>query len=374
MMCPECGSIRLYKDGMRYLSNGKPLQRYICRDCSYRFSEHLKTSTSKFKVNQICAIKAKNLEPITENENESVVGESLLYHKIEEHEWWLKKNGRSEVTIETRVKMLKTLVKRGANLYDPESVKDTIAKQNTWGNGRKNNAVDAYSAYLKMMGGKWEPPTYKVIRKLPFIPKETEIDQLIAGCSPRMATFLQMLKETGARCGEIWWLKWEDIDFESKVVNITPEKNSNPRVIRLSNKALNMVQKMPKIYGDRVFSRPDMPVDHFGTALANQRKRIAEKLKNPRLLKIHFHTFRYWKGTVLYHKTKDPYFVQQQLGHRNIKNTELYVQLNNSYFDGEDEYISKVAKTEKDICFLVEQGFEYVTEFEGAKIFRKRKL
>ena len=61
-----------------------------------------------------------------------------------------------------------------------------------------------------------------------------------------MATFLQMLKETGARCGEIWWLKWEDIDFESKVVNITPEKNSNPRVTHLSNKLLDMLNNYQK--------------------------------------------------------------------------------------------------------------------------------
>ena len=42
-------------------------------------------------------------------------------------------------------------------------------------------------------------------------------------------------------------------------------------------------------------------------------------------------------------------------------------------FQGEQDYISKVAKTEKDICIFVEAGFEYVTDFEGAKIFRKRK-
>jgi len=264
MNCPQCGCSKTFKDGVRYLSDGVAVQRYICRQCSYRFSEHLKTSSDSFNGNQICAIEAKNLEPVTEQE--SVVGESQLqYKKIEEHKWWLKKNGRSEATIDSRIKLLKTMVKRGANLYDPESVKDVIAKQDNWGNGRKNNAVDAYSAFLKMMGGRWDPPAYKVIRKLPFIPKETEIDQLIAGCNPRMATFLQLLKETGARCGEIWWLKWEDIDFESKVVNITPEKNSNPRVVRLSNKMLNMLQQLPKIYGDRVFSFPNMPVDHFGT-------------------------------------------------------------------------------------------------------------
>jgi hypothetical protein len=34
----------------------------------------------------------------------------------------------------------------------------------------------------------------------------------------------------------------------------------------------------------------------------------------------------------------------------------------------------KVARTEKEICSLIEAGFEYVTEFDGAKIFRKCKL
>ena len=94
----------------------------------------------------------------------------------------------------------------------------------------------------------------------------------------------------------------------------------------------------------------------------------------PSLHKIHFHTFRYWKGTMLYHKTKDMYYVMRVLGHKNIKNTFLYVQLEEALFQGEVDCISKVAKTEKDICALIEAGFEYVTEFEGARIFRKRKL
>ena len=68
------------------------------------------------------------------------------------------------------------------------------------------------------------------------------------------------------------------------------------------------------------------------------------------------------------------YYVMQRLGHKNIKNTLLYVQLEEALFQGEIDYISKVAKTQKDICYLVEAGIEYVTEFEGSKIFRRRKL
>ena len=175
-----------------------------------------------------------------------------------------------------------------------------------------------------------------------------------------MAVFLQLLKETGARRGEIWQLKWADVDFESKVVNITPEKNSNPRVARLSSKLLEMLEHLPKNYGERVFSFPHMRIDNYAVNFQRQRRRTANKIQNQRLLKIHFHTFRYWKGTMLYHKTKDMYYVMQALGHKNIKNTFLYVQLDEALFQGEVDYISKVAKTEKDIWFYGESKVYFV--------------
>ena len=75
----------------------------------------------------------------------------------------------------------------------------------------------------------------------------------------------------------------------------------------------NASNNYPKPTETEYFHLPNMPVDHFGTLLSHQRKRIAHKLSNPRLLKIHFHTFRYWKGTMLYHETKDMYYVMQAL-------------------------------------------------------------
>jgi integrase len=346
----------------RFSTVGKSINSFVLNSREHRVSASTK--------------KAKNLEEINtlmeKAQREGTAQTANIKGKIVEYSFWLLKQGYAKSTIEGRTKLLRILVKRGANLYDPESLKGIIAKQK-WCNGRKNNACDAYSSFLKMVGGKWEAPVYKCIRKIPFIPKETEIDQLIAGCSKRMSTFLQTLKETGARCGEIWWLKWKDIDFESHIINITPEKNSNPRVIRASKKLLGMLSHLPRNYGDRVFSFPHMPVDHHARGFCLQRKRIANKTGNPRILRIHFHTFRHWKGTMLYHKTKDIYYVMQALGHKNIKNTLLYIQLEKALFQGEQDYISKVAKTEKDICALVEAGFEYVTEFQGATIFRKPK-
>jgi hypothetical protein len=266
--CSRCGSKKVWRAAKRQNNYCFDIQRWYCRDCGCRFSDpndlkrakeasklvetvdpkSLKSKPSIVTIRQICVKETKNLgaeHQETEVLRRNGTGDNYK-GKIIEYAWYLKKEGRADATILGRTKLLRVLTRRGADLYDPESLKDTIAKQ-PWSNGRKNNAVDAYSSFLKMIGGKWEAPLYQTVRKLPFIPKETEIDQLIAACSPRMATFLQMLKETGARCGEIWILKWADIDFESKVVNITPEKNSNPRVVHLSNKLIEMLKTCQKL-------------------------------------------------------------------------------------------------------------------------------
>ncbi len=60
----------------------------------------------------------------------------------------------------------------------------------------------------------------------------------------------------------------------------------------------------------------------------------------------------------------------QILGHRSIQNTLIYTHLVNFK---EDEYIAKVAKSEEEVCKLVEAGFEYVFDYDGNKIFRQRK-
>jgi len=101
---------------------------------------------------------------------------------------------------------------------------------------------------------------------------------------------------------------------------------------------------------------------------------MAYKLGNPRLLKIHFHTFRHWYAAMLYHKTKDILHVKGELGHRRIDNTLRYITLEGVLFNlSSDEFVCKVARTVKEACGLIESGFNYVCDFDGVRIFRKRK-
>ena len=83
-----------------------------------------------------------------------------------------------------------------------------------------------------------------------------------------------------------------------------------------------MLERLPKT-SEAVFKN----YDNLKNAFFWQRKRIAEKFSNPRLRKISFTTFRHWKGTMEYHRTKDLLYVKKILGHKTIQNTLKYIDL-----------------------------------------------
>jgi len=203
---------------------------------------------------------------------------------------------------------------------------------------------------------------------------ERELDDLIAGCSRIIGTFLLLLKETAMRAGEAYNLGWENIDFERKMIMLNdPEKHSNPRIFKVSDRLLNMLAllKIRKRRGS-IFGYGN--INNLRRTFERQRRSLAHKLGNPRLQRITFHTFRHWKATMLAHQTKDPFFVMNYLGHKNIMNTMRYVHLSQLIFEQEkEEYICKVARTIDEAAELIEAGFEHVCEIEGARLFRKRK-
>jgi integrase len=290
--------------------------------------------------------------------------------KILEFLWKLKKQGYSEATIRTYGEALNTIVHKDANIFDPESVKEKLAKEK-FSEASKHIIIAAYSKFLEMQGGTWVPPICQVSRRLPFIPLEREIDDLIAGCGKKTATFLLVLKETAMRAGEALRLKWTSIDFKRRIIILNePEKHGNPRVFKISPKLTGMLEALPK-KSDRVFNCTYISVK---SGYVQARKRLARKLGNPRLQRITFHTLRHWKATMEYHKTKDPLYVKEMLGHKSMNTTLLYIQLEKTLFkESSDEFTVKVAKDPERIKALLEVGFEYVCKKDDLMFFRKRK-
>jgi len=227
--------------------------------------------------------------------------------------------------------------------------------------------VKAYNKFLEINGGTWTRPKVKQTRKLPFIPLERELDQLIGGAYRKLAAFLQLIKETGLRSGEAWRLEWTDIDFEARAIILNrPEKYGKPRLLKISSPLISMLNSLPR-QADRIFPG-DLNV--FRRTFRRYKRRMGLKLQNPRLSRITFHTFRHWKATTEYHRTKDILHVMELLGHRDIKTTLIYTHLVN--FEGDDYHVKASTTLEED-KELLKTGFEYVTERDGVKIYRKRK-
>jgi integrase len=384
--CPQCASTRLYRDGLRYLADGSSVQRWLCRDCAYRFSEKPPQKNLKWQINtpntltsrrRICANRkeAKNLT--TAAETKTVAGDAKPQVEQQTRKGliinfmlYMKKQGFRPSTIKNRAELIKTLLNQDVDLNNPEDVKFAIADKKC-GDGYKKNLVLAYDTLLKMQGKKWDAPKYKPPDRLPFIPLESEIDQLINSVGRSISLFLHVLKETGADPGEALAIEWIDIDRNSKTITINhPVKGHKARIITIPKELQNRLDALPKTT-DTVFNVK------MRTLLKNyymQRQTAARKFANPRLRKITFTTFRHWKATMEYHKTKDILWVMHLLGHNSLKTTLIYIDLETALFrEANDEFTVRVANTLDEASELLEVGFEYVCEMEGKTLFKKRK-
>jgi hypothetical protein len=73
---------------------------------------------------------------------------------------------------------------------------------------------------------------------------------------------------------------------------------------------------------------------------------------------------------------KDILQVQRLMGHKNIQNTLIYIDLESKlYNSSSDGFTTRVANNVGEACSLIESEFEYVTgEYnDGGKIFRKNQ-
>ncbi|MDI6715307.1 MAG: site-specific integrase [Thermodesulfovibrio sp.] len=281
----------------------------------------------------------------------------------------MKKEAYAESTIRATGKRLRHLAKN-CSLENPEFVKGFIA-QKTCSMAFKESLVEAYNLYCRANGFQWSKPFYQRYDKQPKIPTEEKINMIIANCSKKLALALSIIRDLGLRPIELTWLKMKDIDLESGVVTVTSAKHCVGRTLKIKTSTLAMLKNYVALKklgpNDRLF-----PVN--SNSLSEQfrrvRNRLSEKLGEPSIKTIRLYDFRHFKASMEYYKTKDLLHVKALLGHRDLRTTLKYVHLIG--FPTEEFHVS-VARTLQEACQLVEQGFDYVTEMENVKIFRKRK-
>jgi len=177
--------------------------------------------------------------------------------------------------------------------------------------------------------------------------------------------------ETGLRPVELCSLKVKDIDLEQRIIYPTTAKHGTARALKINNKLQMMLQnhiiRNNLNPNDKLFKGD---TENYGKFYRIVRNRLAKKLQDPTIQTIRLYDFRHYFATMTYHKTRDILYTKQQMGHSQIKTTLIYTQLLNL---NDDEWTCKISHDTREDTQLIEAGFEYVTDRDGLKLYRKRK-
>ncbi len=408
--CPQCGSQKVWRDGVRNPIPSVTIQRWLCRNCEYRFSDQndiqkshantekitrnpemtLKTEANILSSRQICVTAKETKNLVSTTELKTVVGErEKSLQKLEKrigHRYqkkpvdpeiralsevlrsWLKKEGFKEGLYPNYIL---TLSRMGANLKDPESVKEVIAKHDVK-EGTKLKYVYAYDALCRMLKISWTLPKYKQEEAYPFVPDKSELEQLIAAShSRRFAAYLQLLKETWPDPTEALRIEYGEVN--GNVVSINhPVKDHMARQIEVSDELIAMLNSLG-IQRGRYFP---MTYKTLYSCFSRLRNRVAKMTGNPRFNQITLNSFRHWGGTMLaYYSNGNVLYVKKNLGHRRVENTMKYIDMSKALAGRSCEFESISVTSNEEILALGKDGWEKYDEatFQGVTFHYYRR-
>ncbi|UCH32436.1 MAG: tyrosine-type recombinase/integrase [Candidatus Bathyarchaeota archaeon] len=296
-------------------------------------------------------------------------GTGAAASKIFKTLWELKRGGQSEDTLKAKGDRLRYLA-RHVNLDDTDAVKGYIANQSKWSNAYKQGVAYAYNSYVESNGLKWNLPHFRIEDRLPRIPTEEKINQVIVRARGKYVLVFSILRDTGMRPIELERTRTRDIDLERGIITVRTAKGGAARNVQIRKQTLALLKEYLGKHNFAMNDRPFPKRRKMTGRWVRLRNTVAAKLMDPTFRTIRLYDLRHFAATMTYHKTRDILYTQRLLGHRNLKSTLRYVQL---IAFKDDDYTSAVARTVEEIRQLIEAGFEYVAEVDGAKVFRKRK-
>ena len=166
-------------------------------------------------------------------------------------------------------------------------------------------------------------------KRLPVVLSREEILRMIASVGNRKhKTMIALAYASGLRVSEVVSLRVGDVDLEGKTIHLKQAKGQKDRLTVLSGSLLDDIRALSvgKQSGDILFG------SQRGGKLS---KRTAQKIFEEALQKAGigkpatFHSLRHSFATHLLENGVDVRYVQELLGHSNIRTTQRYTQVTN---------------------------------------------
>ncbi|HEC75658.1 MAG TPA: integrase [Thermoplasmatales archaeon] len=170
-------------------------------------------------------------------------------------------------------------------------------------------------------------PLVKKKVKLPIVLSREEISKMIEIMGNiKHRLILMFLYYAGLRLDEVVNLRWQDIDFDRDVIHIKKSKGEKERVVFLHPKLRGLLE----LYG----------IKKYGLVFRSQRgskynKRTVQQIvrnaaeKAGIKKKVTPHVLRHSFATHLLEGGANIRYIQQLLGHKNLKSTQIYTHVAN---------------------------------------------
>ena len=149
----------------------------------------------------------------------------------------------------------------------------------------------------------------------------------------RDSTMILMAYRHGFRATELLTLKWEQVDFNNGRLHVNRIKNGVASVHPLSGRELRALRRLKREQPKSPFifvSERGAPFATIGFRKMVQRLGVAAGIEFP----VHPHMLRHGAGYKLASSGMSTWDLQLFLGHKNVQNTQKYVQLTDSRFKG----------------------------------------
>ncbi len=148
----------------------------------------------------------------------------------------------------------------------------------------------------------------------------------------------------GLRASEVLNLRWQNIDMENGILNLTKTKNNNARSVFISDKVKEILEITDKNHpSGLIFPSKKGTVSK---KISVTFKKVADNLFNigisDRRQRVVFHTLRHTYASWLVMEGVPLYTVQKLLGHKSIKTTMRYAHLSPEYLKKAASVINKI--------------------------------
>ena len=148
-----------------------------------------------------------------------------------------------------------------------------------------------------------------------------QIQTLLEECSARLRPIVLTALLTGLRKSDIFKMRWQDIDFENRKINIHQSKTGSPITINMSKALAAILKEVPQNADcPYVFSFRGKQLNDFGWTRGD----FLAATQAASLTDFRFHDLRHTFATQQRFLGKDLTVVKELLGHKSIRMTMRY--------------------------------------------------